>query len=47
MYSKLKNELNDSITDALNKLRINYDDEIIIEETTNPSMGDTSRKTAF
>ncbi len=47
MYSKLKNELKDSIIDALNKLRINYDEEIILEEPPNPSMGDMSCNIAF
>ena len=32
MYSKLKTEINESIKEALTKLRIKYDDEIILEE---------------
>ena len=47
MYSKLKTEINESIKEALTKLRIKYDDEIILEEPPNPSMGDMSTNIAF
>lgn len=47
MYSKLKTEIKESINEALTKLKIKYDDEIILEEPPNPEMGDISTNIAF
>ncbi|MBQ6218962.1 MAG: arginine--tRNA ligase [Methanosphaera sp.] len=47
MYSKLKNELGESIKEALHKLRVKSDEEITLEEPPNPEMGDISCNIAF
>ena len=47
MYSKLKNELGESIKEALHKLRVKSDEEITLEEPPNPEMGDISCNFAF
>ncbi len=47
MYSKLKNELKESIEESLTKLRVTIDDEIVFEEPPNPEMGDISTNIAF
>ncbi len=47
MYSKLKNEITESIIEALMKLRVKVDEEITLEEPPNPEMGDISSNVAF
>ena len=47
MYSKLKKEITESIEYALNKLRVKFDGEIVLEEPPNPEMGDISTNIAF
>lgn len=47
MYSKLKKEITESIEYALNKLRVKFDGEIVLEEPPNPEMGDISSNIAF
>lgn len=47
MYSKLKNEISESIEEALLKLRVKLDEEIVLEEPPNPEMGDISSNVAF
>ncbi|WP_304123506.1 arginine--tRNA ligase [Methanosphaera cuniculi] len=47
MYTKLKNELKESIEESLAKQRITLDDEITFEEPPNPEMGDISTNVAF
>ena len=47
MYSKLKKEITESIDEALKKLRVKFDGEIVLEEPPNPEMGDISSNIAF
>ena len=47
MYSKLKKEITESIEEALTKMRIKIDEEIVLEEPPNPEMGDISTNIAF
>lgn len=47
MYSKLKNELTESVEDALTKMRISIDSELTFEEPPNSEMGDLSTNIAF
>lgn len=47
MYSKLKSEITECILEALTKMKIKYDDEIILEEPPNPEMGDISSNISF
>ncbi|MDO5824873.1 MAG: arginine--tRNA ligase [Methanosphaera sp.] len=47
MYSKLKLELNECIEEALKKMKIKLDDEIVLEEPPSPDMGDISTNLAF
>ena len=47
MYSKLKKEISESIEEALLKLRVKLDEEIVLEEPPNPEMGDISSNVAF
>jgi len=47
MYSKLKSELRECILEALTKMKIKYDEEIVFEEPPNPELGDISTNIAF
>lgn len=47
MYSKLKNELTESVEDALTKMRVSIDSELTFEEPPNSEMGDLSTNIAF
>ncbi|MBE6488014.1 MAG: arginine--tRNA ligase [Methanosphaera stadtmanae] len=47
MYSKLKSEITECILEALTKMKIKYDDEILLEEPPNPEMGDISSNISF
>lgn len=47
MYTKLKTEIKESILEALTKMKIKYDDEIVLEEPPNPEMGDISTNISF
>ena len=47
MYSKLKKELQESVEDALTKMRVSVDNELTFEEPPNPDMGDLSTNIAF
>jgi arginyl-tRNA synthetase len=47
MYSKLKLELNDCITEALTKMKVKLDEELVLEQPPSPDMGDISSNVAF
>lgn len=47
MYSKLKSEITESIEEALTKMKIKLEDELVLEEPPSPDMGDISTNVAF
>ncbi|MCD7781484.1 MAG: arginine--tRNA ligase [Methanosphaera sp.] len=47
MYSKLKSEIRSSIREALDVLKIKYDDEIVLDEPPSMDMGDLSCNITF
>ena len=47
MYSKLKLEIIECIEEALVKMKIKLDDELVLEQPPSPDMGDISSNVAF